>query len=61
MADYEAYRASWDEVHHVYDPEDTRSPINAGKNAGLIFGWSALCKIYGDEEHDVRLDGRSWD
>lgn len=48
------------ETAYLDDSHDPRSPINAGLNAGFIFGWSAICQGQGHPNRDDRLDDRAW-
>lgn len=53
-------KASWDAINYLFDRTDLRSPINAGRNVGILFGWSAVCNKNNMSQHDVRLDDRMW-
>ncbi|KAF9696647.1 hypothetical protein EKO04_005404 [Ascochyta lentis] len=53
-------KTPWDAIQYLFDKADTRSPLNAGRNVGMLFGWSAACINNGKPEHDGRLDDRAW-
>jgi hypothetical protein len=49
-----------EDTAYLYDIRDHRSPLNAGLNAGVVFGWSAICRAEGLPNRDARLDDRVW-
>jgi hypothetical protein len=44
----------------TFEKANPRHPFTAGLNAGVLFGWSALCTLHDLPQHDVRLDKRIW-
>ncbi|KAL1604814.1 hypothetical protein SLS60_004354 [Paraconiothyrium brasiliense] len=48
------------DAEYLWNNIDPRNAYNAGRNVGGLFYWSALCLGTGEEEMDVRLDGRQW-
>jgi len=53
-------QADWERIEYLFDKKDVRSPINAGRNVGLLYGWSAICTEIDMPQHDARLDDRVW-
>ncbi|KAF3010732.1 hypothetical protein E8E13_006887 [Curvularia kusanoi] len=53
-------KSSWNDMEYLFDRKDTRSPLNAGRNVGLILGWSAICTENDMPQHDTHLDDRVW-
>lgn len=50
----------WEGIQYLFDKTDVRSPINAERNVGLLYGWSAICTEVDMPQHDARLDDRVW-
>ena len=53
-------QTDWERIEYLFDKKDVRSPINAGQNVGLLYGWSAICTEIDMPQHDARLDDRVW-
>lgn len=53
-------KVSLEAIQYLFDLTDIRSPLNAGRNVGMIFGWSAACSNNDMPQHDARLDDRVW-
>ncbi|KAF3051375.1 hypothetical protein E8E11_010641 [Didymella keratinophila] len=52
-------KVTLDAIQYVFDMTDIHSPMNAGRNVSMIFGWLAICNN-NMPEHDARLDDRVW-
>ena len=47
-------------LDYMFEKANPKHPFTAGLNAGVLFGWSALCNLHDLPQHDVRLDNRKW-
>jgi hypothetical protein len=47
-------------INYMYEKTNPKHPFTVGFNAGLLFGWSALCTLHSLPQHDIRLDSRKW-
>jgi hypothetical protein len=47
-------------LRHMYEKTNPKHPFTVGFNAGLLFGWSTLCRLHSLPQHDIRLDSRKW-
>jgi hypothetical protein len=47
-------------LNDIFEKVNPWHPFTAGLNAGVLFGWSALCNLHDLPQHDVRLDNCKW-